>query len=833
MYRLLLLSFALGLSACAGRGVDEPSLDAGGVDRPDASGAVGDAGEPDAGVSPDGGMSPDAGPQCPPGTVVEAGACVDIDECAESNGGCGDPVTWTCVNRYAGPPQCLFDCAPDQRALMDGVDEFRMGERVWPSALVVHGAQACPLIHNNQSRVVVASARLGAGRIVQTGHQHPINRDLLADGHAGATLVRNAVAWMTAHLDRIELRIGRHPQQFSAAVNLLAGDGHGVSALHPTAEGLAEVDVYFFNSRNDYSEDETDALNAFVRAGGGLISSGQAWSWSGSAQAAVTNFPGNRAILGSGLTVTKANQNSGDLPVSAEPLGTGWHARYALYAAERHFNGERLLSNVEQALVGETVGFAVQHLPFALSSYYDPVVEVVRATDPIVPTVAEKVRPEEVPMDLLLMHLMDIVHRYVAPEFVADFVADWDFPGLPQPDSARHQVTIDLVASYAGRSANYNYSGARKPLIVPTGAYAMPGEVIEVTVPADAAGRGLGVQIGTHSDKLWGKDAIERFPQVIRTDRLTESVTRSASAFGGPVYITVPVGSEVGEISVTVGGVILAPFYQHGVTRPEEWARQLDEHPAPWAEIQGEKFGFAVQTEEARAIPDIVALILFWDGVMDAYADLEGSGHERVRRERFTLDRQISAGALHSGYPVMGHLSHHRGLLDLEHIRQSGSWGPFHELGHNHQWRDWFLPGTTEATCNLWSVYIHSEVLGLPTLTEGRVGPDDRRQRRQAYLDGGPNFDADWSVWVALDTYLQLQEAFGWELFSTVFADYRRDSDAASGSAQDRIDEWVLRTSGYAQRNLIPFYRAWGFPISEDVVATVSTWPDWVEDPMR
>ena len=143
------------------------------------------------------------------------------------------------------------------------------------------------------------------------------------------------------------------------------------------------------------------------------------------------------------------------------------------------------------------------------------------------------------------------------------------------------------------------------------------------------------------------------------------------------------------------------------------------------------------------------------------------------------------------------------------------------------------MPGTTEATCNLWSVYIHENLLNLPTRREGRLGPQMRRQRRQRYLDAGANFSESWNVWVALDTYLQLQEGFGWELFSDLFPDYRRESEAGTGSAQDRIDEWITRTSRYAERNLVPFYEAWGFPITRAVRNALRNLPDWEENPMR
>ena len=102
-----------------------------------------------------------------------------------------------------------------------------------------------------------------------------------------------------------------------------------------------------------------------------------------------------------------------------------------------------------------------------------------------------------------------------------------------------------------------------------------------------------------------------------------------------------------------------------------------------------------------------------WQQVMDKSADLAAINQQRVRPERVVFDEQISAGALHSGYPIMGGLNYVEGATDLELLSSKGSWGIFHELGHNHQWKDLVLPGTIEATCNLWSVFINEELLGI------------------------------------------------------------------------------------------------------------------------
>lgn len=71
-------------------------------------------------------------------------------------------------------------------------------------------------------------------------------------------------------------------------------------------------------------------------------------------------------------------------------------------------------------------------------------------------------------------------------------------------------------------------------------------------------------------------------------------------------------------------------------------------------------------------------------------------------------------GWMHSGYPVMAHKTIAADLVSIDSAKNGKLWGPIHELGHNQQRDCWeFRPHTTECTCNLWSVYVHEEVLGI------------------------------------------------------------------------------------------------------------------------
>ena len=50
---------------------------------------------------------------------------------------------------------------------------------------------------------------------------------------------------------------------------------------------------------------------------------------------------------------------------------------------------------------------------------------------------------------------------------------------------------------------------------------------------------------------------------------------------------------------------------------------------------------------------------------------------------------------------------------------------------------------------------------------------------------------------------------------------------------QAKIDEWVRMTSEVANKNLGPFYTAWGFPTTQSVLDSIASRPAWAEDPMN
>ncbi len=723
-----------------------------------------------------------------------------------------------------------YDCTADQTALRSGVAALDLGGSL-PSALVVHGERACPVLVDGNGRTWVATGQLGGGRAVEFGHEGWLFGPDGSSGDADA-LLENALLWAAAtDAPRVGVELG-----YTSVFGWL--EDHGMTGValataNVTAEDLADVDVLITDVYTDRSDDAVDALHAWVSAGGGLVVGGHAWYWgSGYAEPAL-DYPGNRLLNDLGVTVTVDTAASGASTVTDPPPSPLYHAARALEALADHVDGVATLSEDDVAIAADTAVFAAANLPVVFGGWWDPAREFLAAIPAVIPTAADPVVPDDAPIDALAVALEGRLALEAPADEINVVAAASDFPGAVDAGAARISRTLTVDATWAGRDPDYAYSGAQANLWLSTGLYAAPGEAITLTVPGDWAGQGLQLQIGSHADTLWHLASWPRHPEVVRRDPVDAPTTTAASGFGGLIYLTVPVGAALDSGEITVDGGVAAPSYVHGVTDPSDFASALAAGEAPWAELATDGIVHTLPTDEL-AVSDPTAVMAVWSEIMDAAQALAGEPGPRVRDERIVLDREISAGWMHSGYPAMGHLDSTTELSDVDWMLSASAWGPLHELGHNHQLDPANLPGVTEATCNLWSVYLSEQVLGVDrAVAHSALTPDSRAATVSAYLATGPDFWGAWNVWTALETYLQLQERFGWDPIIAVHSQYvAMDPASRPGNDQDRIDEWAIRTSLAAGRDLTDFYTAWGWPLSKRVAAEVSGLPPWLDHPL-
>jgi len=731
----------------------------------------------------------------------------------------------------------------DLAALLVGVG--RIAAPGAPGPLCVFGEAAFAVVVGGSGGAarepVVAAARWGRGRVVAFGHDGYVAPATLAQADTGRLFV-SAVRWAAgaaagpgaaaAPATGPAPAAGAAPGGPRVAVlrqpgllGFLQKQGLAAEALDGPSwrDGLRDFRALCLDPVSLSAEADFAAVATFVKGGGGLVAVGLGWGWLQlNPGKTLADHPANRLLAPVGIVWADGTLEptaEGGYAAGAAPPAL-CHAGRALDAVAAHADGRAPLEAADLAQASRTLTRAVRSVPPA-DALFLPRLRRLREAH-AAETVPTRQKPLTAgqPLGRLLLALDVEEARRLPPEEVRPHPAAAAFPGPVPADAPRVTRAVEIDTAVAGWHS--------------TGLYAPPGEVLAAAVPEAAAGKGLALRIGSHSDTLWHLDAWRRCPQVTHAVPLRAAETRAAGAFGGLVYVDVPRDARLGRLALTVRGAVEAPYFVLGRTTPAEWRQTVRGRPAPWAELATSKVVLTLPADAVRRLDDPEDLMTFWDRVLDACADLAARPRDRPRPERLVADVQISAGYMHSGYPIMTLLDMPPVMVDKARMLANGHggvWGLWHELGHNHQAPDWTFAGTGEVTVNLFSLYVMDTVCGIGSAkAHGAISEKGRARAQAAYFGAGPDFEK-WKQdpFLALIMYMQVQEAFGWEPFKAVFAEYR---DLARGdrprSDDQKRDQWLVRLSRRVGRNLGPFFAAWGVPTSDAARASVADLAPWM-----
>ena len=167
-------------------------------------------------------------------------------------------------------------------------------------------------------------------------------------------------------------------------------------------------------------------------------------------------------------------------------------------------------------------------------------------------------------------------------------------------------------------------------------------------------------------------------------------------------------------------------------------------------------------------------------------------------------------------------------------IYREGSWGHFHELGHNFQSSLWTFDGSVEVTCNLFTLYAMEKVVGITPWDHPSL-KNSFQIARTHIANGAPFSKWKKQPFLALIMYVQLQKAFGWDAYKKVFREYEKlPAKEHPKTEQQKRDQWMIRFSKIVRRNLGPFFKWWGIPISRKAYSAVAHLPKWLpKDPFH
>ncbi|XP_006133024.2 TRPM8 channel-associated factor 2-like [Pelodiscus sinensis] len=695
-----------------------------------------------------------------------------------------------------------LDFRRDLNLVLRGVSELDIVTDGVPSHLLVHGTVAFPLGLDDAYQCFLAAAHYGRGRVVVAAHELFLSTTKLTD------FILNAIHWLGAEK---EGRIGINPNLKNLRELLIQSQ-----VECEISELTDRLNIYCCQS---YRDDEAQKIHEFVAEGGGLLIGGQAWWWASqnNGKNVLSEYPGNRILNRFGISILGESMKADKYPALRPEEQRGhYHFLRALSQFQQHLNKKEDLQPPVTGWLQKLCQDCAKALQIPVenghiyASLYHILYEMVQSNG--IPSVSLEHPVKGNSKEALLLHVATALSQTMTD--CAKLVL-CDLPTVPS-------TTVEINGTNPGDATWRS-----------TGLYLPRGNTVTFLFPSTVIGAGLQVQIGCHSDNLSSAEQLKRSPVVIHRCDIRDKKMSVSTLWGGLIYIIVPKGSQLGEVSITVKGAVQAPFFRFGKTSSSEWLTSIRHYPAPWAELATQNIILTVPADNIRPIEDPETLLNLWKQIMAAVAELAAIPTKFPRPERIVADVQISAGWMHSGYPVMCHLESVKELVDMEHIQANGMWGPIHELGHNQQQAGWgFPPHTTEATCNLWSVYVHEKVLGIPReRAHGSLQLQQRKKTISDYLEKGAQLK-DWDVWTALETYLQLQEAFGWEPFIQLFSEYQTMSNIPEDNPS-KMNLWAEKFSQQVKKNLAPFFVAWGWPIQEEVSKKLASLPNWDKNPMK
>lgn len=696
---------------------------------------------------------------------------------------------------------------------------------IWPGTVFLADKKAQAITVGKQNRIPGAISRCGRGRTAVFGHTSFVDPGGLL-WTKSAPLAVQLTQWLanrSVNDPKTPGKIRLLACQTHNNIPLVEQQGFEIKAVQSWSEinwDRPDFDVLVCYTWN-VPEDLYETIQKFVRAGGGLLTA--CTPWVKNSPRFKSEFPSNRFVRPFGVVFTT---NGAETTVDqgfakVEVPDPNLNLANAIEQVRLLLNNQKKQKDSDsqrpESLVANSQDVFSQAPPQVWQTIREGLIwtddldltavfqDVKKLQDQLFVSEQQPIKAQRQPLEQLIATWQTLRAKDCfqitdnSPNPVKIQSAD-EFPGTVPDTAKRVRESVSIDCSVPDWSS--------------TGLYAPAGETITLRVPKSVASQGhFAVRIGCHRDTLWHLDVWKRYPEITFEAPLNATTIQVNSAFGGLVYIVVPNAAKtLGTQTFEISGAIKAPLFVLGKTTAEQWG-QMKRSSAPWGELASTKLIISVPQEVYKTVDDPEKVMRYWDRVLDADAEFIGRPLDRIRPERMVCDVQISAGYMHSGYPVMT-------WMDVRHrfVSAQGDWGFYHELGHNHQSRDWTFSGAGEVTVNWFTMYCFETIDGTPQDgPQGRMNPEEMARIIARHKANG----STWESWtndpfIGLAMFVELKQKYGWDLFKKLIADYNSDKPENRPKNDDQIrDQMLVRMSRITGDDLGPFFQNWGVPTSD------------------
>ena len=446
------------------------------------------------------------------------------------------------------------------------------------------------------------------------------------------------------------------------------------------------------------------------------------------------------------------------------------------------------------------------------------------------------------------------------------------YPGSVADGASR--ITKEIIIDGTYKTDPGYFLNNQETVLRPTGLYAPPGEIITISSASDLSQSKIKVRIGISFFDLEATWTVyNRFPRIGNQFSLTSQLTEIANPFGGGIYIEVPDGSELGDLSLTVEGAVEMPTYaleshQSLNNSVEKFVSDINNAQVPYFELIGNRYNLTHPIRFGPLYTEPKKILEKLDLFFTSIDTMTGRPPGGIRAEWVAGDRMIPVAgtAMAASYPIHGDVE--GGPYSQESVYVDGlSWSPlqylnsdyykpdvsediknqrldaftlWHELGHLHN-----LPtlGCQEAESNVHLLYtvLADQVLGADLDTALRYSGFQHYDRNDAALDTmfSPNWQIDerlcidaWDNEVRYQTrswarLVEIAGLYGWDSVGKIHkAFYDRGVLAGEAVNYGIEDDDFIKTASIALNlNLAPLFEFWGVPASALIVKELESLP--------
>lgn len=683
--------------------------------------------------------------------------------------------------------------------------------------------------------IIMASA-LGKGQVFAIGSSAYFEHKLLTDQNV-QKLLKNILENATTHPKKLKVAVTKTAD--AALISLLKAN----KAKVYIAEGSklqSNTDIYFLT--NDVTDTtELQTIEKFVSNGGNLVY-GSPYSY------IFKHRDPNKSYLNDLVKINTVLCKAGIFNAYTLLLPENTNDRLALTSEPFYLQLKNIMRELVKPFQKSTTpteyAYAIEptlELAFLNNADTSKVIKKIKSILSIGDTLA--IPTLKKPLDIstpakkagykFSKYLFDKSHNVgKSTDFV--YPESKSFPGEVPKTAKRTTEFIDIAVKVGSQGLADPYPDYFR--LHSTGVYVPAGEKVNIIVDPKYKNQHLKAQIGIHNDDLQQMDNLVRAGfDLTKSFELDKDSTSVFSPYGGLLYIRIPDSSTLKSINIVANGVVKAPYYKLEKNNLTEWAN-IKNNPAPWTELATDKIILTVPTYRIKNLENPESLLKFWDQVMDADADLAIIDHNRTHPERIIIDNQVAYGYMFTVWDkiVAPDDQSCEWMLDEKILKEKGSWGHFHELGHRHQF--WYLDmdEVSEVTTNLYTMYVYDKVLKKGLYNHEAIqSKEEVKKKIQNYLQNQPTFKK-WGEdpFLALSMYIQIIDNFGWEPIIKANSIYRemdpRKYYERPLSNEQRIDLWFTSICKATDSNLSSFFEIWKIPVSEKAKTAAQKYKTWI-----